>query len=87
MILPADSSVVSLSRSTDFKDIAEAHTDIVTTPWQCPERARSPPNRISRTVQRLHTAFASKGHPPDPVTSRGAFRVMPFARGRRRSVE
>jgi hypothetical protein len=42
VILPADSSLVSLSRSTDFKDIAEAHTDIVTTPWQCPERAPIP---------------------------------------------
>ena len=35
-------TLVSLSRSTDFKDIAEAHTDIVTTPWQCPERAPPP---------------------------------------------
>jgi hypothetical protein len=42
VILPTDSSVVSLSRSSAFQDTAEAHTDIVTVPWQCPERAPTP---------------------------------------------
>ncbi|MDF3308920.1 hypothetical protein P3H15_28300 [Rhodococcus sp. T2V] len=39
VIVPADSSVVSLSRSRTFREIAEANSDPLKVPWECPERA------------------------------------------------
>lgn len=42
VIVPTDSSVVSVSRSSDFRKIAEANPEPQTVPWQCPERAPNP---------------------------------------------
>ncbi|WP_157172823.1 hypothetical protein [Nocardia exalbida] len=42
VLVPADSSVVSVSRSSAFKRIAEDNPRIETVPWQCPERAPNP---------------------------------------------
>ncbi|WP_159837987.1 hypothetical protein [Nocardia sp. CY41] len=42
VIVPADSSVLSVSRSSSFKKIAEDNPQPQTVPWQCPERAPNP---------------------------------------------
>ncbi|SEK19391.1 hypothetical protein [Rhodococcus maanshanensis] len=39
VIVPAESAVVSQSRSSTYKEIAEANPDPVEVPWECPERA------------------------------------------------
>ncbi|MBF6338507.1 hypothetical protein IU450_21810 [Nocardia abscessus] len=42
VIVPADSSIVSVSRSSAFKKFAEDNPQPQTVPWQCPERAPAP---------------------------------------------
>ncbi|MEU2124800.1 hypothetical protein [Nocardia niwae] len=39
VIVPADSSVVSVSRSKRVREYAESHPDSQNEPWECPERA------------------------------------------------
>ncbi|MGK8559480.1 hypothetical protein [Nocardia gipuzkoensis] len=42
VIVPADSSIVSVTRSSAFKKVAEDNPQPQTVQWQCPERAPNP---------------------------------------------
>ncbi|MBF6471780.1 MULTISPECIES: hypothetical protein [Nocardia] len=42
VIVPADNSIVSVSRSSAFKKVAEDNPQPQDVPWQCPERAPAP---------------------------------------------